>query len=262
MDTEKICLQVIAIAEKAAEFIREEAQNFQQSAVEYKGRNDLVSYVDKEAEKLLVGELAKVLPEAGFIAEEGTGEPKEDGYNWVIDPVDGTTNFVHGVPYYSISIALMQGETVEIGVVYAVQQRECFHAIRGKGAFCNGERIRVSGKKQLSESLLVTGFPYKHLDKRKNYFDILSELLEHSHGFRRLGSAAIDLVYVACGRFEAFFEFGLNPWDVAGGAIIIEEAGGMVTDFEGGNGYLFGKAIVAATPELHGQVLDIIKAKS
>ena len=228
------------------------------ASIEYKGINDLVSFVDKTAERKLVDGLAMLIPEAGFIAEEGTVNKKGQTYNWIIDPLDGTTNFIHSLPVFSISVALMRNEEVVLGVVYEVNKEECFYAVKGSKAFCNGQPIQVSPSLKLSESLLATGFPYYDFDKMDAYLSILKDFMQHSHGLRRLGSAAVDLAYVACGRFEAFFEYNLKPWDVAAGTLIVQEAGGIVTDFKNSDDFIFGGEILAANT-VHSEALQVIK---
>lgn len=230
---------------EAGQFIREEAYEFTAEKIEKKGFNDLVSYVDKEAEKMLVHSCKDALPEAGFITEEGTENDRKEVYNWIIDPLDGTTNFSHGLPIYSISVALMRGDEIIMGVVYEINRDEFYYALEGKPAFCNEEKIHVSETNSLSESLLATGFPYYSFDKMPKYLNILNDFMQSTHGLRRMGSAAVDLAYVACGRFDGFFEYNLNAWDVAAGAFIVKQAGGEVTDFSGGNDYIFGREIVA-----------------
>ena len=250
--------QVTALTAQVRTFIQAEAAQFDISKMERKGFNDLVSYVDKQAEQQLVEGLQKLLPEAGFITEEGTSSVQKDEYNWIIDPLDGTTNFIHGLPVYSISVALLQREELVLGVVHELNQDECFHAVKGGGAFCNQERISVSQVGSLADSLIATGFPYHDFNKMQNYLQVLGRFMQHSHGVRRLGSAAVDLAYVAAGRFEGFFEFNLNPWDVAGGALIVQEAGGVVTDFKGENGYLFGRQICASSgPAIQQEMLAL-----
>jgi myo-inositol-1(or 4)-monophosphatase len=195
---------------------------------------------------MIVERLSKLLPEAGFIAEEGSTRNEQARYVWVIDPLDGTTNFIHGVPAFSISIALLDKHVPVVGIVHEVNLNECFYATKGSGAFCNGEPIGVSSINNLSEALLATGFPYHNFTKMDCYIAILKEFMAECHGVRRLGSAALDLAYVAMGRFEGFFEYGLKPWDVAAGILIVNEAGGKVTDFSAGDNALFGSEIIAA----------------
>ncbi|HEX8549291.1 MAG TPA: inositol monophosphatase family protein, partial [Cytophagaceae bacterium] len=239
----EVCNQVIELATETAVFLRTECENFDLSKIEHKGARDLVSYVDKEAEKKIVKRLSEILPEAGFVTEEGTVEQATNGLRWVIDPLDGTTNFLHKLPPFSISIALLDDEEILVGVVYEVNLKECFHAYKGGGAFMNGKVINVSPIPTLEESLIVAGFPYNVEDKVDAYFEILKEMVKTTHGIRRLGSAAVDLAYVACGRFNAYFEFNLKIWDIAAGILIVREAGGTVTDFTGGNGFLYGKEL-------------------
>ena len=246
IDLSRILEQVQKLALEVGNYIAEEADHFDHHKVELKGLNDLVSYVDKTAESKLVKGLAGILPEAGFITEEGTAFHDEEEYRWVIDPLDGTTNFTHGLPVYSISIALMRHQQVVLGVVYEVNRQEMFDAVRGGGARLNGRGIKISSRNALSESLLATGFPYWDFQEMSAYLKILDEFMKNTHGLRRMGSAAVDLAYVACGRFEGFFEYGLKAWDVAAGSLIVEEAGGKVTDFSGGDNFLFGREIIAA----------------
>lgn len=238
------------IAKQVGSFIRRERQHFNVDRVEHKGFNDLVSYVDKEAEKKIVAGLSKLLPEAGFITEEGTSTTKGEKYNWVIDPLDGTTNFIHGIPVFSVSIALMEDNEVILGVVYEVNRHECFYAMKGGGAYCNDTRIRVSSAPDLASSLIATGFPYYNFELIDKYLNALKVFMQKTHGIRRFGSAATDLCYVAAGRIEGFFEYNLNSYDVAAGILIVQEAGGMVTDFSGGDNYIFGREVIASNKNI------------
>jgi myo-inositol-1(or 4)-monophosphatase len=250
---------VIELCQEVGEFIHGESLNFDRSRIEQKnGFANLVSYVDKESEKRLVDRLTRILPGSGFMAEEGTDSEGTNDYRWFVDPLDGTTNFTHGLPPFAISIGLVKKNTLVLGVVHEINYKETFHASEGNPAFCNGKEIRVSPAKSLSESLLATGFPYYHFEKRDVYLEIIKTFLDKSHGIRRLGSAAADLVYVACGRMDGFFEFNLNAWDVAGGAFIVKQAGGVVTDFKGGDDFLFGGELCAAC-SIHPEMLSIIK---
>ncbi|WP_373520559.1 inositol monophosphatase family protein [Aquiflexum sp.] len=246
IDLLKVLNQTKVVAEEAGAFIRKERQFFDVKNVEQKGLNDLVSYVDKQAEMMIVEKLSEILPEADFITEEGTGQTNGKAYTWIIDPLDGTTNFIHGLPIFSVSIALRHLDEIVIGVVYEINFHECFYAMKDHGAFCNGKPIMVSSAKSLSESLIATGFPYSAFSQIDVYLDVLKELMKKCHGVRRLGSAAIDLCYVACGRADGFFEYDLKPYDVAAGALIVMEAGGAVNDFSQGDNYIFGKEILAS----------------
>lgn len=259
MDLTAIKHQVIDIAKQAGEFIEKEYHQFDQAAVEYKGTNDMVSYVDKTAEKMIVEGLHKVLPAAGFIAEEGTGEEKKGGLNWIIDPLDGTTNFIHNIPCFCVSIALVEGTDLKVGVIYDPILNECFHAAKGEIAYCNDKEISVAKNLTLSSALVATGFPYYDFEKMPQYMKIVSRLMEKSHGLRRMGSAAIDLAYVACGRFDAFFEYNLNAWDVAAGILIVECAGGTVSDFKNKPEALFGRELIAASDLVQSELQVLIE---
>jgi myo-inositol-1(or 4)-monophosphatase len=254
MDLEKITKETIKVAKKAGNFIKKEAAAFDRNVVEYKAINNVVSYVDKETEKMIVRGLSKIVPDAGFITEEETvaqstdnQELKRNAARWIIDPLDGTANFIHGLPVFSVSIALAQGSEVIVGVVYNINAKEVYSAWKGGGAFCNGKKIAVSPIKTLNESLLATGFPYYKFDNQDKYLKILESLMQKTHGLRRMGSAAIDLAYVASGKFDGFYEYNLNSWDMAAGVLLIKEAGGIVSDFSGGENYLFGGDIVAGS---------------
>ena len=246
------------VAKNVGAFIRKERQHFDVDKVEHKGFNDLVSYVDKEAERIIVEQLTQILPEAGFITEEGTSTRKGEVFNWVIDPLDGTTNFIHGIPVFAVSIALMQADEVILGVVYEVNRHECFYAMKGAGAFCNDTPIRVSNAPDLAASLISTGFPYYNFELIDRYLNSMKSLMQKTHGLRRMGSAAVDLCYVASGRTEGFFEYNLNSYDVAAGTLIVQEAGGKVTDFAGGNDFIFGRKIVASNGAIHSEFLAVL----
>ncbi|CAN1550562.1 SuhB Archaeal fructose-1,6-bisphosphatase and related enzymes of inositol monophosphatase family [Spirosomataceae bacterium] len=248
MDLKLIVEQVKQIAQEAGEFIAGEALKFQTNAIEYKDVNNVVSYVDKEAENLIVRRLKAVGPAIGFITEEGTvATGDQNGLNWIIDPLDGTANFVHGLPHYSVSLALAQGKEVLVGVVYNICSKDTFWAIKGGGAFRNQTPIKVSANDSFGQSLFATGFPYYKFEEMEKYIQILESLMQKTHGLRRFGSAALDLAYVAAGMYDGFFEYNLNSWDMAAGVLLVTEAGGKVTDFSGGENYLFGGDIIAGS---------------
>lgn len=250
---------VMEVCREVGDFIDHEGSMFDRSRIEKKeGFNNLVSYVDKESEKRIVDALSRILPGSGFIAEEGTAVESGNGYRWIIDPLDGTTNFTHGMPLFAISIALAQNDRIVLGIVYEVNKREMFHTVEGGQAYCNDREIRVSPVSTMHDSLLATGFPYYEFEKMDAYLKIIRNFLRQSHGVRRLGSAATDLAYVACGRFEGFFEYNLNPWDVAAGAFLVQQAGGTVTDFSGGSNFLFGGELIAGC-EIQKEMLSIIR---
>lgn len=251
--------QVVRLATDVAAFQRQELAVFSRTDIEHKGLHDLVSYVDRESEQQLVRGLQQLLPEAGFITEEGTVAQEKKSLVWIIDPLDGTTNFTHGLPFFAISIALLSGNDLVLGLVLESNREECFTAVRGGGAFLNGQPIHVSGIQSLNESLLATGFPYYAFEKMPQYLEVLGYFMKHSQGMRRIGSAALDLAYVACGRFEGYFEYNLNSYDVAAGALLVQEAGGTVSDFQGGNNFVFGREILAANPKVHAEMLVQVK---
>ena len=259
MDLEALCGQVRNLTSKAAEFISKECVDFDINKIEHKSPIDLVSYVDKETEKILVQGLSEILPEAGFITEEGTVAQTSKGLKWVIDPLDGTTNFLHKLPPFCISVALMDDNESLLGVVHEVNLGETFYAWKGGGAWLNGQRIAVSPIATIGDSLIATGFPYNMEGTHDKYFEIIKTFVGKSHGIRRLGAAAVDLAYVACGRFNAYFEFNLKIWDIAAGILLVKEAGGTVTDYKGENNYIQGKTLVASG-KIHGEMLKVIQS--
>lgn len=244
-DLSAILTQMILAAQKAGDFIRTEKENFDYGKVEIKGLNDLVSYVDRGSEEILVKELKTIVPEAGFLVEENTLSSRK-ALNWIVDPLDGTTNFIHGIPCYAVSIALEKDQEIIAGVVLEVSRNECFSAAKGQGAYLNARKIKVSERQNLSESLIATGFPIYNFTRLNNYLAALQFFMQHTHGLRRMGAAAADLCYLACGRVDAFYEYNLQAWDVAAGALIAREAGAVVSDFSGGNNWLYGKEICAS----------------
>ncbi|AYA37955.1 inositol monophosphatase [Hymenobacter oligotrophus] len=258
-DFDQLSLQVADIARRAGQFIRQEAANFDRNRVENKGLHNLVSYVDEESERMVVAGLRELLPEAGFITEEGTaGEATRQEYTWIIDPLDGTTNFIHGLPCYAVSIALLHGQELAIGVVYEVNLDECFRAVRGGGAFCNDTPIRVSAAPDLNHSLVATGFPYSNFHRIDAYLPILTEFMRRTNGVRRVGSAAVDLAWVAAGRFEGYFEFNINSYDVAAGILLVREAGGQVTQFLIDGDPIFSREVLATNGHVHREMQEVI----
>jgi myo-inositol-1(or 4)-monophosphatase len=254
----KLTSQVSLLAREVGQYIAEQRAQFDRSKAEVKGQNDLVSYVDKTAEQKIIKGLAELLPQAAFLTEEGTVAQSDAEYRWIVDPLDGTTNFVHGIPAFAVSIALENKGDLLSGVVYEINHAECFSAWKGGGAYLNDRPIHVSESTELSDGLYLTGLPIKSFSKKQQYLEIVGELMEQTHGLRRIGSAAVDCAYVACGRAEGYFEYNLNPWDIAAGVLIIKEAGGTVTDFAGGDNYLYGREIVVAGA-VHSQLLKIIQ---
>jgi myo-inositol-1(or 4)-monophosphatase len=259
INLQTLCQDVCTLSKKTGAFILNERKRFTTAKIEVKGKNDFVSYVDKNSEKQLVEGLSVLLPGSGFIAEEGTSSFRGEIYNWIIDPLDGTTNFIHGIPCFAISIALMRNETLIMGVIYEINLDECFYAWENSDAYLNGEKMQVSKNTKLSETLIATGFPYYDYQQMDEYMNVFRDFMKNTRGLRRLGSAATDLAYVACGRFDGFYEYSLQPWDVAAGAFLVQQAGGKVTDFRGENNFIFGKEIVAGNPSVFQEFLDTIQ---
>ena len=258
MDLELLCYEIEKAAKEAGDFISKESEVFNINETELKGLNNFVTYVDKGSEKMLVDRLGSLLPEAGFIAEEGTSVSKGVRYNWVIDPLDGTTNFIHGVRPFAISIGLMENDEVIAGVVHEVGGNETFTAWKNGGAWLNGKRIHVSATRHLADSLVATGFPYNLFDRLTPYMNLLIYLVKRTQGVRRLGSASIDLAYVACGRFDLFFEYDLKLWDIAAGMLLVREAGGIFSDFSGNMKNLSGDETVASNNLVFSEAVQII----
>jgi myo-inositol-1(or 4)-monophosphatase len=255
-----LCAEIESAARMAGEFIKNESVIFDINDTESKGLNNFVTYVDKGSEKMLIEKLAPLIPEAGFIAEEGTSAKKGLKYNWIIDPLDGTTNFLHGVHPFAVSIGLMENNEVIAGVVHEVGGDETFTAWKNGGAWLNGKKIHVSQTPRLSGSLAATGFPYNLFDRLDPYMNLLTYLVKNTHGIRRLGSASIDLAYVACGRFDLFFEYDLKPWDIAAGMLIVREAGGRFSDFSGNMANLSGDETIASNALIYNEILEIVSS--
>jgi myo-inositol-1(or 4)-monophosphatase len=258
LDLKALLSQVENICKKAGEKMTiDRANGF---SVSTKTLNNLVTEVDKNVEIFLVEALGEILPGSGFIAEEGTGEKKDDYFNWIIDPLDGTTNFIHNIPAYCVSVALHHHDLgLVIGVVYDPLRKESFGAYKNGGCYINGIKIEQVPSLKMSDALLATGFPYDDFEREDGYFSALKSLTHTTRGLRRLGSAALDLAYVAAGRFGAFFEYGLNPWDVAAGILLVQESGGVCSDFSGNNEMLFNEEIVASHKDIHTNILNTVQ---
>lgn len=255
----RLCREAQGIVKNTGHFIKGELGKVNNQQIETKSLNSLVSYVDKEAERQLVEGLQDLLPESVFITEEETITTADGDWQWIIDPLDGTTNFLHQIPVFCVSVALRYQEELVLGIVYEVNRDECFYGWKGGGVFLNQAQVKVSKNQELSESLLATGFPYYDYEHTDAYLVCLKHFMQNTRGLRRLGAAAVDLAYVACGRFDGFFEYSLQPWDIAGGAFLIQEAGGLITDFKGGNNFLFGGQVIAASPAIHEAMLTVIE---
>jgi myo-inositol-1(or 4)-monophosphatase len=259
INLEDLTKEVCKIAKEAGEFIRGEISRISTSDVESKSLHNYVTHVDKEAEKMITASLGELIPQAGFIVEEATISKKGERFTWIVDPLDGTTNFIHGLPCFSVSIALMDHKEIVSGVIYEINLDECFYAWKSGGSYLNGQKISVTSAPKLENSLLATGFPYFDYSLLDKYMQLFTWCLRNTHGVRRLGSAAVDLAYTACGRFDGFFEYSLSPWDVAAGAILVKEAGGTVTDFNGANDYIFGKQMLATNSYIHKELIDKVQ---
>ncbi len=247
MNYKELCFEVQKIARNAGSFIRDEGAKVTSEDIEIKSVASLVTYVDKTAEATIVSQLKELIPESGFIAEEGTATANNEKFKWIIDPLDGTTNYLHNIAPHSVSIALMEDNELVLGVVYEITANEMFYAWKESPAFLNGKEISVATASKSEDTLVATGFPYYNFEMLDAYIEALKYFMKNTRGIRRLGSAAADLVYVAAGRFDAFFEHALHAWDVAAGVFILQQAGGKITDFNGGNNFLFGGEIVAAS---------------
>ncbi len=252
---------MIKAARRASQIINRASLDLEHLRITTKAQNDFVTEVDKAAEAAIIGILREAYPDYGILAEE-TGQTSGTGagndYQWIIDPLDGTTNFIHGFPQYSVSIALAHKGQVNQAVVYDTLRNEMFTASKGNGAFLNERRIRVSKCLKLENALLGTGFPFRMFDHIDTYLRIFKEFTRQSAGVRRTGSAALDLAYVACGRLDGFWEFGLMPWDMAAGTLLISEAGGLVGDLAGGTRYMETNNLIAGTPKIFAQILQVI----
>lgn len=259
MNLENITKQVCELCQEVGKFIKAEQSNITAKDIEVKDMNSFVSYVDKQAEEQLVAGLKRILPEAGFITEEGTIAYTANTHNWIVDPLDGTTNFLHGLPVYAISIGLRENNEMVSGVILELGNNELFYAWKNGGACMNGQIIKVKDSTKLEDTLLATGFPYYDYTRLPKYMNLLADCFQKTRGLRRFGSAATDLAYVACGRFDGFFEYGLNAWDVAAGAVIVREAGGEASAFFDENDFLFDREILAGSKAIMPELKELVQ---
>jgi myo-inositol-1(or 4)-monophosphatase len=250
----------IKAARSAGSIINRAALDLEVLKVGSKGPNDYVSEVDRAAENIIIETLLEAYPGHGILAEESGREhgARHSDYVWIIDPLDGTTNFIHGFPVYAVSIALAYRNQVQQAVVYDPTRNDLFFASRGRGAFCNDRRLRVSKRTRISDALIGTGFPFRKGDNFKRYVKMFEEVMQSCAGLRRPGAAALDLCYVAAGYYDGFFETGLNPWDIAAGSLIITEAGGLIGNFTGEADFLFQREVVAGNPKVYGQLVSLL----
>lgn len=263
---EKAARTAMAAARKAAAFIRSQSGRVHADDVRDKGLNDFASYVDEGAQQIILEAIRADFPEHDILAEEGFEEQDIPlhgipGWLWIVDPLDGTTNFMHGVPQYGVSIGLQFGGKAVMGVIQDVNRNETFHAIKGHGAFRDGQPCSVSSRPRLADSLITTGFPYKQFDYLNGYTEVIRRFWQDTRGVRRPGSASLDLAWVACGRFDGFFEQGIEAWDVAAGALLVTEAGGRYSDFSNrmpteADSMPLGSEIVASNGLIHDEMID------
>lgn len=250
---------VCTIVQEAGDFIEAEIGKVTGSEIEIKDHNSLVSYVDKTAEDILVKALGNLIPGSGFITEEETEDNTDANYIWIIDPLDGTTNFLYNIPHFSTSVALQYKGELIVGVISDIMRHDMYYAWKDGGAYMNGKSIAVSKRFEFSDCIIGTGFPYASEYSKQPYFNMLDVVMREARGLRRFGSAALDMAYVACGRFDAFYETSLNPWDVAGGIVLCKEAGGKCTDYFDGDKYYNGRSILVANPTIQQFIVNHTK---
>ena len=248
----------VKAARRAGDIINRAAENIEQLKIQHKTKNDLVSEVDHAAVAEIINSLQKIYPDHAFLAEE-SGRIGESDYEWIIDPLDGTTNFLHGFPVYAVSIALAYKKQLQVAVVYDPCRNDLFTASRGSGAYLNEKRIRVSKRDKLIDCLIGTGFPFRANSDVDSYGEMFKALALKTAGIRRPGAAALDLANVAAGRLDGFWEIGLSPWDMAAGALLIKEAGGLVGDLDGDSKYMDSGKIVAGNPKIFAQLLSTLR---
>ncbi len=257
MQIKEIAEKALVIIKRTGDYVKAERIKLDATGVNYKEDKSLVTTIDVGSEERLVKGLQELLPGSTILAEENHNQDIQSELMWIIDPIDGTTNFVHDFPMYCISVALWQQGKIVFGVVYDIPGDECFWTHEETDyVYLNEKPVLVSTAKNLGESLLATGFPSSAFARMDEYLEHFRYFMMHTHGIRRLGSAALDLAYVACGRCDGFFEYNLKPWDVAAGALLVQKAGGLVTDFSGGNNYLFGGEMLASNKLIHNELLN------
>jgi len=251
----------VKAARRAGQIINRASMDVGHLKVSVKQQSDFVTEVDRAAEAAIIDTLREAYPQHAILAEESgatAGSKGDSEYQWIIDPLDGTTNFIHGFPQYAVSIGLAHKGSMAQAVVYDPTRNELFTASKGGGAYLNDKRLRVSKRDKLAEALIGTGFPYRMFDHVDAYLAIFKEMTQKSAGMRRAGAAALDLAYVAAGRLDGFWEFGLSPWDMAAGSLLITEAGGLVGDLAGESDYLATGNVIAGNPKIFSQLLQLI----
>ena len=250
----------IEMARKAGIFLKNKLPSVH--TIDYKGEINLVTEADTISEEIITSKITSLFPDHDILSEEFTSIDRGSDFRWIIDPLDGTTNYAHGYPFFCVSIALERLDTIIVGVIYDPMLDEMFVAEKGKGAFLNQREIHVSNTCEMIKGLLATGFPYDIRQDGNNNLNYFNEMILKAQAIRRAGSAALDLAYVAAGRFDGFWELKLNPWDVAAGWLLVEEAGGMVTDIDGNNYFLKSPSILASNERIHGEMIDVLKGAS
>ena len=248
----------VKAARRAGSIINRATQNLDLLTVQRKGEHDYVSEVDKMAEQAIVETLLEAYPDHAILAEEG-GAQGESEYVWIIDPLDGTTNFLHGFPQFAVSIGLQHKGVLSQAVIFDPTRNELYTATRGRGAYLNDRRLRVSKQTRLEDALIGTGFPYSDFSFMEAYMKMFQELMPKTAGLRRPGAASLDLAYVAAGRYDGFWEAGLKQWDMAAGVLLIQESGGLVTDFDGGENYMATGNVIGGNPKIFSQLLQVIQ---
>ena len=256
---EQLCRQAMLVVQQTGDFIRGELGKVTRSEIEEKALNSLVSYVDQQAEQQLVAGLSALLPGSVFLTEEETTEQASGSHRWIIDPLDGTTNFLFQLPHFAVSVALEVDNELALGIILDVMREECYYAWTGGGAWLDNRPIQCRPNDSLQDSLLATGFPYYDYARMSGYLKAFSYLMENTRGIRRWGAAALDLAFTAAGRFDGFYEYSLNAWDVAAGIVLVREAGGVVTDFQGGSQSLHKGEIVAGSKQIQPLLLDVVR---
>jgi len=249
----------VKAARKAGDIINFASRDLGKLTIQNKSFNDFVSEVDQAAEQAIIDTLQEAFPDHGFLGEESGDSNKESDYIWIIDPLDGTTNFLHSFPQYCVSIALQEKGVLTQAVIFDPVHNDLFTATKGRGAFLNDKRIRVGKRLKLQDSLINTGFPFRDFSYLDTYMGMLKDMIKNTKGIRRPGSAALDLAYVAAGFSDGFFELNLSAWDIAAGGLLVQEAGGIVGDFEGNESWLQTGNIVAANPKVFAQMLQLLE---
>lgn len=253
---DQLLATAIKASQRAGDIIRKSIGTLSDQDVDSKQAADYVTRVDRESEEAIVEIIHQEYPDHAILGEESHKESGGGGYRWIIDPLDGTTNFIHSYPVFSVSIAVEENGSIVSGVIYDPTRKDLFTAVRGQGAFLNNEKLKVSSLLNKGRALVTTGFPFRQKGHIDNYLKLFKNILLETSDLRRAGSAALDLAYLAAGRCDGFFEIGLSPWDIAAGSLMIQEAGGIVSDFGGGNDYLKTGNIVAGTPLTHPLLLE------